>query len=67
MHFLRETLQRKVMTVPGEYFDLDPGRKRTNRSRFSQWMRFSFGPPMAQIETDIERIEQLIRDEGSAS
>jgi aspartate/methionine/tyrosine aminotransferase len=68
MSFFRAALDRKVITVPGEFFDVDPGKRRGGRtSRFRRHLRFSFGPPMAQIETAVQRIEQLIRDEGRAT
>jgi aspartate/methionine/tyrosine aminotransferase len=63
MRFFRAALDRKIITVPGEFFDVDPGHRRGGRpSRFRHHLRFSFGPPMAQIETALERIKQLIDD-----
>ena len=64
--FFRAALDRKVITVPGEFFDVDPGHRRGGRpSRFRYHLRFSFGPPMAQIETALERIRGLIDDAAS--
>jgi aspartate/methionine/tyrosine aminotransferase len=66
MSFFRAALERQVITVPGEFFDVDPGRRRGRRvSRFRPHLRFSFGPPMAQIDTALERIGELIRDAAS--
>lgn len=67
MDFFRAALERKVICVPGRFFDVDPGKRRGGRrSRFRQHLRFSFGPAMAQIETAIERIKALINDGASA-
>jgi N-succinyldiaminopimelate aminotransferase len=63
MGFFRAALARKVITVPGEFFDVDPGKRRGGRaSRFVRHVRFSFGPPMARLEEALARIEALISD-----
>ena len=62
MGFFRAALQEKVITVPGEFFDVNPGKRRGGRpSRFRDHVRFSFGPEAAVIETALERIEALVR------
>jgi aspartate/methionine/tyrosine aminotransferase len=59
--FFRAALDRKVIAVPGEFFDVDPGKRRGGRaSRFRRHLRFSFGPPMAKIELALERFAELI-------
>jgi hypothetical protein len=61
MSFFRAALDRKVITVPGEFFDVDPGKRRGGRaSRFRRHLRFSFGPPMAKLELALERFKDLI-------
>lgn len=61
MSFFRAALERKVIAVPGEFFDVDPGKRRGGRvSRFRRHLRFSFGPTMARLETALERLGQLI-------
>jgi N-succinyldiaminopimelate aminotransferase len=61
MSFFRAALDRQVITVPGEFFDVDPGKRRGGRkSRFRRHLRFSFGPAMPRIELALERFEQLI-------
>ncbi len=60
--FFRRALERKVMTVPGEYFDVNPGRRRTAPSPYSQWMRFSFGPPMDNLVLGLDRLEALVNE-----
>ncbi len=63
MKFFRAALDRKVISVPGEFFDVDPGKRRGGRpSRFRNHLRFSFGPPMERIDTALERIAALIGD-----
>ncbi len=58
--FFRRALERKVMTVPGEFFDIDPGKKRRAASPFRQWMRFSFGPPQANMELGLNRLAEML-------
>lgn len=61
MGFFRAALAQKVITVPGEFFDVNPGKRRSRRaSRFRSYTRFSFGPEMAQMEAALSRIEQLV-------
>jgi aspartate/methionine/tyrosine aminotransferase len=61
MSFFRAALEKKIITVPGEFFDVNPGKRRsTHASRFRDYVRFSFGPPMAVLETALERIEALV-------
>lgn len=61
MTFFRRALERKVLTVPGEFFDVNPGRLRQGPSPYRQWMRFSFGPPMANLRTGLERLHEMVR------
>jgi aspartate/methionine/tyrosine aminotransferase len=52
---------RQVITVPGEFFDVNPGKRRTARvSRFRSHVRFSFGPPEAAVRTGLDRLADLI-------
>ena len=61
MSFFRAALDKKVITVPGEFFDVDPGKRRGGRaSRFRRHLRFSFGPAMPKLELALERIRELI-------
>jgi aspartate/methionine/tyrosine aminotransferase len=62
MSFFRAALHHKVITVPGEFFDVNPGKRRSGRaSRFRDYVRFSFGPSMATLEKAVQRIESLVR------
>jgi aspartate/methionine/tyrosine aminotransferase len=60
MSFFRRALQRKVMTVPGEFFDVNPGKRRTGPSPYRQWMRFSFGPPEDNLRMGLERLKEML-------
>jgi aspartate/methionine/tyrosine aminotransferase len=61
MAFFRAALQHQVITVPGEFFDIDPGNRRLGRwSRFGNYVRFSFGPPMGDIDRALERMREMI-------
>jgi aspartate/methionine/tyrosine aminotransferase len=61
MAFFRAALERKVITVPGEFFDVNPGKRRSNRlSRFRGYVRFSFGPPLAQLEEALVRLQEMV-------
>jgi aspartate/methionine/tyrosine aminotransferase len=61
MGFFRAALERKVITVPGEFFDVNPGkRRRGHGSRFGRYVRFSFGPSMESIDKALLRLTDLV-------
>jgi aspartate/methionine/tyrosine aminotransferase len=61
MQFLTAALEEKVICVPGEFFDVNPGKRRAGRpSRFRQYVRFSFGPEEKSVKTGVERIGRLV-------
>ena len=65
MGLFRAALGEKVIVVPGEFFDVNPGKRRHGRaSRFKAYVRFSFGPGMGVLERAVERIERLVRQAG---
>jgi aspartate/methionine/tyrosine aminotransferase len=59
--FFRAALERRVLTVPGEFFDVNPGKRRRHPSPYRQWMRFSFGPPMDNLMLGLDRLEALLK------
>jgi aspartate/methionine/tyrosine aminotransferase len=62
MAFFRAALERKVITVPGEFFDVNPGKRRSKRaSRFKSYSRFSFGPSAESLDLALSRIEELVK------
>ena len=63
MGLFRAALDKKVIVVPGEFFDVNPGKRRSGRaSRFKDHVRFSFGPSMPVLERATERLEALVAE-----
>jgi N-succinyldiaminopimelate aminotransferase len=61
MGFFRAALDQQVIVVPGEFFDVNPGKRRHQRaSRFRRHVRFSFGPSMQTLDTALARLETLL-------
>ena len=59
--FFEHGLKNKLITVPGEFFDVNPGRRRYGRpSRFRNHTRLSFGPSWEQVSLGLERIKSMI-------
>ena len=59
--FFRAALEEKVITVPGTFFDVDPGQRRCGRaSRFQHHVRFSFGPSLQCLQVAVERLKKLV-------
>jgi len=59
--FFQAALAERVITVPGDFFDVDPGRRRSGRpSRFARHARFSFGPSADTLRTALRRLEGII-------
>lgn len=62
MGLFRAALAERVIIVPGEFFDINPGRRRPGRaSRFKSYARFSYGPSLDQVEEGLRRLESLVR------
>jgi N-succinyldiaminopimelate aminotransferase len=62
MGFFRAALEEKVICVPGEFFDINPGRRRSGRpSRFRSYARFSFGPEEEFVAEGVRRIGEMVR------
>jgi aspartate/methionine/tyrosine aminotransferase len=65
--FFQAALAEKVIVVPGEFFDVNPGKRRARRiSRFRHHVRFSFGPSEAVLQRAVERLSDLVRRRRSA-
>jgi aspartate/methionine/tyrosine aminotransferase len=61
MGLFRAALTKKVIVVPGEFFDVNPGKRRHGRaSRFREYVRFSFGPSLDNVERALTRLEELV-------
>lgn len=62
MSFFRAALEQKVITVPGVFFDVNPGkRRRAGRSRFTGHVRFSFGPELGVVEEALRRLKGIVQ------
>ncbi|HYV48587.1 MAG TPA: pyridoxal phosphate-dependent aminotransferase [Myxococcaceae bacterium] len=63
MGFFRAALERKVICVPGEFFDVNPGKRRLRRaSRFKSYVRFSFGPAKENLDVALGRLEEMVAE-----
>ncbi|AKF05819.1 pyridoxal phosphate-dependent aminotransferase [Sandaracinus amylolyticus] len=61
--FFQAALERRIITVPGVFFDVDPGKRRGGRpSRFQHHVRFSFGPSMPTLERALVRLGEMIAE-----
>ena len=58
--FMREGFKHRVMTVPGEFFDVNPGKHRPGESRLRTFVRFSFGPPRDNLEAGLSRLAEMV-------
>ena len=56
----RAALGERVMLVPGEYFDVNPGKARKAPSRLKPWVRFSFGPAEDNLASGLARLTSLV-------
>jgi len=62
MAFFRAALDHQVICVPGLFFDVNPGHRRSQRlSRFHQHVRLSFGPTLEEMGRGLDRLEEMIR------
>ncbi|MEM8606727.1 MAG: pyridoxal phosphate-dependent aminotransferase [Myxococcota bacterium] len=60
--FFQAALDEQVICVPGHFFDVNPGKRRSGRpSRFVNHVRFSFGPPMEVLEDAVARLSQVVK------
>ncbi len=60
--FFRAALRERVISVPGLFFDVNPGHRRAARlSRFHQYVRLSFGPAMEEVRRGLDAIEGMVR------
>jgi aspartate/methionine/tyrosine aminotransferase len=64
MSFFQAALARQVICVPGEFFDVNPGKRRSGRpSRFRHYIRFSFGPEEQHVVEGVRRIRSLVAEQ----
>jgi aspartate/methionine/tyrosine aminotransferase len=60
MNFFREGLKEKVIVVPGVFFDVNPGNRRTH-ARYKNYCRISFGPEIEKLELGLNAFERVIK------
>jgi aspartate/methionine/tyrosine aminotransferase len=60
MAFFEEGLLEKVITVPGIFFDVNPGGRRIKHRRYSNYVRISFGPEMPVLERGLDALEKIV-------
>lgn len=61
LEFFRLGLAHKVITVPGVFFDVNPGRRRP-KTRYQHYCRISFGPEMAVLQRGMDGLEAMIQE-----
>lgn len=61
-YFFYECLKKKVITVPGRFFDIRPYRNRPTIEPLSHWVRFSYGPNRRTVTTALSRVAEVIRE-----
>lgn len=63
MGFFKKALDYKVITVPGEFFDINPGgHKPEQLSLFHHHARFSFGPEIKKIELGLTQLNTMLKE-----
>ncbi|PIQ28302.1 pyridoxal phosphate-dependent aminotransferase [bacterium (Candidatus Blackallbacteria) CG17_big_fil_post_rev_8_21_14_2_50_48_46] len=58
--FFEAGLLEKVITVPGVFFDVNPGKRRRSQ-KFRNYTRISFGPEMSKVQQGLDAIERVVR------
>ncbi len=59
--FFETALAERVITVPGIFFDINPGKRRADHtSRFRQYLRFSFGPNEAAVTEAVRWLQTMV-------
>ena len=59
--FFEGCLERKVLTVPGRFFDVNPAGTNRPMKELKKWIRFSFGLPEEKMNMGLERIKEMIQ------
>lgn len=60
--FFNECLKEKVIVVPGVFFDVNPGKRRSRfHSRYKNFVRISFGPSLETLKVGLESLRRVIK------
>ena len=60
MAFFEEGLKECVITVPGVFFDVNPGQRRRHNARYRHYCRISFGPELDTLERGLDALERVV-------
>lgn len=61
MNFFEAGLKEKFITVPGIFFDVNPGKRRDMKNaRYHNYCRISFGPEMEKLKLGLDNMEKMI-------
>ena len=60
MRFFEEGLKESVITVPGVFFDVNPGKRRRSNARYNNYCRISFGPELETLERGLNALERVV-------
>ncbi len=60
--FFRAGLERKVITVPGRFFDVNPGGSNKPMKELKHWVRFSFAPSEKHVVEGLERLGEMVQE-----
>jgi len=58
--FFKAALERKVVIIPGRFFDVNPGKTHPPMKELKKWVRFSFGLSEDKISTGLERLGEMV-------
>ena len=61
-YFFHACLKKKVITVPGHFFDVRPFRVRQTVEPYRHWVRFSYGPNRQTVTTALQRMAEVIQE-----
>ncbi|MFN8672332.1 MAG: pyridoxal phosphate-dependent aminotransferase [Candidatus Sericytochromatia bacterium] len=60
--FFEEGLKNNFITVPGVFFDVNPGKRRgSSKARYQNYCRISFGPELDKLEKGLDLMEAMIK------
>jgi len=61
--FAEEALKHKTIVIPGEYFDVNPGKRRSHiDSRLKKYIRVSFGPNISEIKMGLANFGSILNN-----
>merc|ERR1711988_1519342 len=61
INFLEECLKEKIIVVPGVFFEVNPGRRRSSKfARFTSFVRISYGPTFDELVRGCEGLKRVV-------